>query len=60
MEPIKWYSIEEVAKHLSMSDDTILKLIKTKKLPAHKLGKLWRFDIQAVDKWVKEQGDGSN
>jgi len=46
--------MEEVAKYLQVSRDTILSLIKDKKFPAHKVGKQWRFDLKEVDSWVKE------
>lgn len=51
---IKFYTMEEVAKYLQVSRDTILSLIKDKKFPAHKVGKQWRFDLKEVDSWVKE------
>ena len=54
-EPVKWYSLSEIAKHLVISRDTLVLLIKEKGLPAYRVGNKWRFDIQEVDKWVKEQ-----
>jgi DNA-binding Xre family transcriptional regulator len=33
------------------------KLIKNKGFPEHQVGKKWRFDIQEVDQWVKEQNN---
>ena len=49
----KFYTMDEIAAYLQVSRDTITALIKDKNFPAHKVGKLWRFDIKEVDAWVK-------
>ena len=48
----KWSSLEEIAEHLGVSKDTIYRWISTKPMPAHKVGKLWKFKISEIDKWV--------
>jgi excisionase family DNA binding protein len=48
----KWSSLEEIAEHLGVSKDTIYRWISTKQMPAHKVGKLWKFKISEIDKWV--------
>jgi len=48
----KWSSLEEIAEHLGVSKDTIYRWIATKQMPAHKIGKLWKFKISEIDKWV--------
>ena len=48
----KWSSIEEVADHLGISKDTVRIWIKKKRIPAHKVGKLWKFRISEVDQWI--------
>lgn len=49
----RWLSVEEIAAHLGVNPDTIYKWIDRKKLPAHKLGRLWKFLATEVDQWVK-------
>lgn len=49
----KWSSLDEVALHLGVSKDTIYRWIANKQMPAHKIGRLWKFKISEVDKWVK-------
>ena len=49
----KWYSIKEIAAHLGVSRDTVLNWITRRNMPAHKVGKLWKFQISEVDEWVK-------
>lgn len=59
MEQEKWSSLEEIAQHLGVSKDTIYRWITNKQMPAHKIGKLWKFKISEVDEWVMK-GKASN
>jgi excisionase family DNA binding protein len=52
----KWSSLDEVALHLGVSKDTIYRWIANKHMPAHKIGRLWKFKISDVDEWVKING----
>jgi excisionase family DNA binding protein len=49
----RWLSVEETAAHLGVNRDTIYKWITRKKMPAHKLGRLWKSLASDVDAWVK-------
>jgi excisionase family DNA binding protein len=49
----RWLSVGEIAAHLGVNPDTIYKWIERKKMPAHKLGRLWKFLASEVDEWVK-------
>lgn len=49
----RWLSISEICKHLGISSDTIYKWIEKKGLPAHKVGRLWKFKKVEVDEWVR-------
>lgn len=48
----KWSSLEEIAEHLGVSKDTVYRWITDKQMPAHKVGKLWKFKITEVDEWI--------
>ena len=48
-----WIGIEEAAKHLGVTKDTIRNWIKKTDIPAHKIGKLWKFKYSELDSWVK-------
>jgi excisionase family DNA binding protein len=52
-EPERWHSLEEMAEYLGVSQDTIHRWIRTKNMPAHKVGRLWKFDVAEVNIWVK-------
>lgn len=49
----RWYSLKETCEYLGVSRDTIFKWIETKNMPAHKMGRLWKFKLDEVDEWVK-------
>lgn len=49
----KWCSLEETAEHLGVTKDTIRNWIKKTDIPAHKIGRLWKFKLTEVDEWVK-------
>lgn len=49
----KWVNLEDVAVHLSLSQDTVRTWIKEGKLPFYKVGKRYKFKISEVDEWVR-------
>lgn len=50
----KWISIEEAAEHLGVKPVTVRDWIKKGKgIPAHKIGKKWKFKYSELDAWVK-------
>jgi excisionase family DNA binding protein len=42
--------------HLGVARDTVYRWIDQKGLPAHRLGKLWKFKASEVDDWVRSGG----
>jgi excisionase family DNA binding protein len=49
----RWLSVGEIAAHLGVNPDTIYKWITRKRMPGHKLGRLWKFLASEVDAWVE-------
>lgn len=50
----KWISIDEAAKYLGIKTVTLRGWIKKdSSLPAHKVGKQWKFKCSEIDEWVK-------
>ena len=49
----RYLSVAEICTYLGIKRDTVYKWISEKKLPAHRIGKLWKFKINEVDEWVK-------
>jgi len=52
----RWLSVEEIAAHLGISKETIYRWIEREKVPAHRVGRLWKFKTSEVDKWVMSGG----
>ena len=51
-----WLSADDIAAHLGVTKDTIYTWIADKDMPAHKIGRLWKFKLTEVDEWVRAGG----
>lgn len=50
----KWISTDEAAEYLGVKATTIREWIKRNNgIPAHKIGRLWKFKKNELDKWIK-------
>ena len=54
--PDPWVSVDDVARHLGVAKDTVYRWIERRQLPAHKVGRLWKFKLSEVDDWVRTGG----
>ena len=54
--PDPWVSVDTVAEHLGVARDTVYRWIEKKDLPAHRVGRLWKFKLADVDAWVRSGG----
>ena len=48
-----WISLEDAANYLGVKKETVRSWIKKTDIPAHKIGKLWKFKKSELDAWVK-------
>lgn len=48
-----WIGIDEAAKYMDVTKDTVRNWIKKTDIPAHKIGKLWKFKRSELDSWIK-------
>jgi len=46
----------DIARHLGIVKDTVCRWRERKGLPAHKIGRLWKFQLSEVDEWVRAGG----
>lgn len=53
MESERWLSVDEIAEHLGISRESIYRWLEKGKIPAHRLGKLWKFKASEIDEWVR-------
>lgn len=50
----KWINLDEAAEYLGVKPITIRDWIKKGNgIPAHKIGKQWKFKRSELDEWVK-------
>lgn len=54
--PEPWVSVDDVANHLGVAKDSVYRWIEAKGLPAHRVGRLWKFRLSEVDKWIETSG----
>jgi excisionase family DNA binding protein len=51
--PEPWVNLEDIAKHLRVSHDTIRVWIRKGVVPFYRAGKQYKFKISEVDEWVR-------
>ena len=49
-----WVSVDDIAAHLRVAKESVYRWIEKKGLPAHRMGRLWRFKVSEVDQWVRQ------
>lgn len=52
----RWLSVTEISKYLGITKDSVYKWVREKGMPAHRLGKLWKFKTDEVDVWMRQGG----
>ncbi len=55
----RWLSVEELAIYLGIKRDTVYKWITRRTMPAHKVGRLWKFRKEEIDAWVRSGTAGA-
>jgi excisionase family DNA binding protein len=51
----KVLTANELAAYLHVHRSTIYRLLKKGELPAFEIGSDWRFNVEAIDKWLMRQ-----
>ena len=49
----RWFSVDEIAVYLGIKRDTVYRWIAEKRMPAHRMGRLWKLRGEEVDEWVR-------
>jgi len=45
-------TLDEVARYLRINKSTVYRLARDGTLPAWKLGNVWRFKKEAIERWI--------
>lgn len=48
-------TVQQVAEHLQLSTMMVYKLAQEGQMPAAKIGRVWRFEEEAIDRWLKQK-----
>jgi len=48
-------TVREVSEYLRVHRATIYRLLRLKQIPGFLVGSDWRFDIDAIDRWRREE-----
>jgi excisionase family DNA binding protein len=51
-EPHTVMTLVEVSEFLKLAESTVYRLARTNKLPARKVGGVWRFSREALEEWI--------
>ncbi len=57
-EPGQILTLDEVAAYLKVGKRTVYRLAAAKKIPAFKVGGIWRFSRADIDSWIRQQSSG--
>ena len=49
----RWLNLEEIAKHIGCSKDTIRTWIKKDTIPYYKVGRQYKFKVSEIDYWIQ-------
>ena len=51
-------TVKDVARYLRVHDITIYRMIHRGRLPAVRIGRVWRFHKDQIDRWLTSNGTG--
>lgn len=49
----EWISLEEATKYVGVSKSNLYSMAQSNRIPAHRVGKIWRFSIEELDSWIR-------
>lgn len=53
----RFYTVNEIAHYLGISNSTVRKWIRSAKIPFSRLNGGIRFDIQVIEQWAKKNSE---
>jgi excisionase family DNA binding protein len=52
-------TLEDVAEFLHVHPSTIYRMLKKREIPAFKVGSDWRFNLESIERWMRERELGN-
>ncbi len=56
----KLWTINETANYLGLKPDTVRAMARNKRIPAIKVGRIWRFEPRDIAEWLLSQKNETN
>ena len=50
-----WLSVDGISQYLGVSKETIYRWVAKKRIPAYRVGKLWKFSVDEINEWVRAE-----
>lgn len=57
---VELMTLEEIADYLRVTEKTIYRLLKQGNIPAMRVGRVWRFDREKIDTWLRQSSVGAS
>ena len=51
-------TLQEVAQYLRVTRSTIHRLLKRNEIPAFRIGRHWRFNVEEIENWCASRASG--
>ena len=52
----RYFSLKDIARYTGLSEKTLYRWAESGDIPAHKVGRVWRFDRNEMDQFIKTSG----
>jgi excisionase family DNA binding protein len=52
---VRILTVSELSEYLNVHRSTIYRLLRERKLPGFRLGSDWRFSVDAIQRWQRDQ-----
>jgi excisionase family DNA binding protein len=56
----KLLTVDELSEYLHVHRTTIYRLLKEGKLPGFRVGSDWRFNLEEIERWQRDQMNGAD
>ena len=53
-------TLQEVAQYLRVTRSTIHRLLKRNEIPAFRIGRHWRFNVEEIENWCASRASGKS
>jgi len=53
--PVRVMTVRDVSAYLKVHPTTVYRLLKHHQIPAFHVGSDWRFNVETIDTWRREQ-----